>query len=94
MKSWRGALLIFELFLFVLILVLPQVDLPDLTSHRGGTPIVAKLKVAAAPVLGVASTPTDSQQPRHTGEAQNQHFGSVVHRNPHSLRSLLCSLIC
>lgn len=52
MKPWRWALLIFELFLFALILVLPQVDLPDFAFHRDSAPIVAKSKLSSAPVLG------------------------------------------
>jgi hypothetical protein len=33
MKGWRWGILLFELFLFALILVLPQVDLPDFAFH-------------------------------------------------------------
>src|SRR5579872_2069399 len=51
MKCWRWALLIFELFLFALILVLPQVDLPDFTFHGGTAPVAAKSRLSAAPIL-------------------------------------------
>ena len=51
MKRWRLALLLWELFLFALILVLPQVDLPDFTFPGGTAPIVAKARLAASPTL-------------------------------------------
>ena len=35
MKFWRWSLLIFELALFAVILILPQVDLPDFTFSGG-----------------------------------------------------------
>ena len=60
MKRWRFALLIWELFLFALILVLPQVDLPDFTFPGGTAPIVAKAKLSSPPTL------TDLPAPAHT----------------------------
>jgi len=50
MKRWQWALLIFELALFALILVLPQVDLPDFTFHSGTAPVVAHSRVIAPPM--------------------------------------------
>ena len=47
MKFWRWTLLIFELLLFAIILVLPQVDLPDFTFHSGTAPVVAKLSLSS-----------------------------------------------
>ena len=35
MKRWQFSILIFELALFAVILVLPQVALPDFTFHAG-----------------------------------------------------------
>lgn len=49
MKRWCWALLIFELLLFALILVLPQVDLPDFTFHGGTAPIVIKSRLSSSP---------------------------------------------
>lgn len=51
MKGWRFALLMFELFLFALILILPQVDLPDFTFPGGTAPIVAKARLSSPPTL-------------------------------------------
>ena len=39
MKHWRFSLLIFELALFAVILILPQVDLPDFTFRAGSAPV-------------------------------------------------------
>lgn len=50
MTRWRWAVLVFELFLFALILILPQVDLPDTAFRDGHTPVAAKLQVNAAPI--------------------------------------------
>jgi hypothetical protein len=59
MRSWKWAILIFELVLVAVILVLPQVDLPDFAFHGGTAPIVAKQRVTphttpAAASLGFA----------------------------------------
>jgi len=53
MKRWQWILLIFELSLFALILVLPQVDLPDFTFHNGTAPVAAHSRVIAPPVRAV-----------------------------------------
>jgi hypothetical protein len=53
MKRWQWTLLIFELALFALILVLPQVDLPDFTFHNGTAPVAAHSRVISAPVRAV-----------------------------------------
>jgi len=57
MKGWRYGLLIFELFLFALILVLPQVDLPDFTFPRGTAPIAAKSRLSSPPAFSVVLDP-------------------------------------
>ena len=94
MKGWRWALLIFELFLLALILVLPQVDLPDVTFRNGTAPIVAKSKLSSAPVLSIGTAPVQSSPPRHIREIRNQPIRPAVHLNRHSLLSLLCTLLC
>jgi hypothetical protein len=50
MKRWQWVLLIFELVLVAAILVLPQVDLPELAFHCGTAPVAAKARVSSAPV--------------------------------------------
>ena len=50
MKRWEWALLIFELALFALILVLPQVELPEFAFQRGTAPIAAKARLSSTSV--------------------------------------------
>jgi hypothetical protein len=94
MKRWRWALLIFELVLFALILVLPQVDLPDFTFHGGTAPIVAKSRLSSVPVLSNVTTAAQVGSLRDIGETRSQPIRPAVHLNPHSLISLFCILLC
>jgi hypothetical protein len=94
MKSWRWILLNFELFLFALILVLPQVDLPDFTFHGGTAPVVAKAKVSSPPVLSAITTPGESRLAQPRQEARNQPVRRAIPLKPHTLLSLLCTLLC
>lgn len=93
MRPWRWALLSFELFLIVLIFVLPQVDLPDFTFHRGSAPVLAKSRLSSAPVLAVVTAPLQSPLPRHIGEIQSQPIRPAV-PTAHFLLSLFCTLLC
>jgi hypothetical protein len=94
MKGWRWGILLFELFLFALILVLPQVDLPDFAFHRGTAPIVARSQVCAQPVLTAVTVPTLSQPTKQFGNGEERHLGLVSHALPRSLLTLLCTLLC
>jgi hypothetical protein len=94
MKLWRWTLLIFELFLFALILVLPQVDLPDFTFHGGTAPIVAKSKLSSPPVLSSITTPVQSRLQQHVREMRNQPVRPALRLKPNALLSLLCTLLC
>lgn len=51
MTRWGWVLLIFELFLFVVILIHPDVDLPDTAFRDGNSPVLATLQVTTAPVI-------------------------------------------
>lgn len=42
-------------FLMVLILVLPDVDLPDFTFHRGTAPVVVHAQATAAPAAATVA---------------------------------------
>jgi hypothetical protein len=94
MKLWRWILLYFELFLFALILVLPQVDLPDFTFHGGTAPVAAKAQVSSPPVLSSIITPGQSPMPRPFPETPNQPVKPATRVKPHALLSLLCTLLC
>jgi hypothetical protein len=45
MKRWQLSILIFELALFAVILVMPQVALPDFTFHDGTAPVTAHARL-------------------------------------------------
>jgi hypothetical protein len=94
MGRWRWALLIFELFLFVLILILPQVDLPDFAFHRETAPITAKAKLTSPPVLVMAAAPVESQPTPSRSDPQNEPVASVLVRGPLSALVVLCTLRC
>jgi len=93
MSRWRWVLLIFELVLFAVILVLPQVDLPDFTFHGGTAPVVAKAKLSV-PVPSIIRMPV-AHRPLTTvaiGLAHPENFRLAL--DPNALLSLFCTLIC
>jgi hypothetical protein len=94
MKGWRWGILIFEMFLFALILVLPQVDLPDFAFHRGTAPIVARARASAPPMLAAGTFPTRSRPTIQFGQEDKQRCRLSNHAAPRSLLSLLCTLLC
>jgi hypothetical protein len=47
-------LLLFELVLFAVILILPQVDLPDFTFHKGTAPVAVHVQASSPPVRTVS----------------------------------------
>ena len=58
MKRWRLSLLIFELALFALILILPQVALPDFAFAGGNAPVTAHARVCqSVPGAAIAAQP-------------------------------------
>ncbi len=52
-NSWSVAILVGMMVLFVLILVLPQVDLLDTAFHRDSAPTAIKARSTSAPVFAV-----------------------------------------
>ena len=94
MKRWRLALLIFELALFAIILVLPQVDLPDFTFHGGTSPVATQARLASAVARVAVAIP---MQPWLAGPALEA-FPLTSERPDFysfdSRLSLLCTLIC
>jgi hypothetical protein len=94
MKGWLWGILLFELFLFALILVLPQVDLPDFTFHSGTAPIVAKARVSSPPLLTTVTVTTMSRPTLHFSQGDTQRFGLANHATPQSLLTLLCTFLC
>jgi hypothetical protein len=93
MRSWRLSLLIFEILLFALILVLPQVDLPDFTFHGGTAPVVAKAKSSSPPAF-VTVAPVVPEFLRPVRPLQIDPIGSLSHTRTKSVLSLHCVLLC
>ena len=94
MKRWHWALLIFELLLFVVILALPQVDLPDFAFHRGNAPIVARARISSPPILSAVTGPIQTRAEQHCESAKAERLKPTVHSDSHSLLSLFCSYLC
>jgi hypothetical protein len=94
MKRWQFAILIFELALFAVILVLPQVALPDFTFHDGTAPVTAHARLCdRAPAAAIAVVhqvlPTEPLV-RVGGEISDVPAPPAVHAR----LSRLCVLIC
>src|SRR5437667_6856433 len=49
MTRWSWAVLVFELLLITIILILPQVDIPDTAFHCGTAPVLAKARLTSQP---------------------------------------------
>jgi hypothetical protein len=94
MKRWQFSFLIFELVLFAVILVLPQVALPDFTFHNGTAPVAAHSRVCDQPhATAIAATPQIlSSEPiaQVAGEIPDAPAPPAIH----SRLSRLCVLIC
>lgn len=93
MTRWRWALLVFELFLFALILILPQVDLPDFTFHGGTAPVIAKARFSPPPMFASANHSPSIQMP-HFIQEQPRSNDVFVEPGSGSAFSLLCVLRC
>lgn len=94
MTRWGWVLLIFELFLFVVILIHPDVDLPDTAFRDGNSPVLAKLQVTAPPVMAVSITRISTGFPHPIEAAVQKDLPSSERTSPATLRSLLCTLLC
>jgi hypothetical protein len=91
---WRWVVLILELALFAIILVLPQVDLPDFTFRSGMTPIVLHSRLCSSPlVVAVAVTPLVLFH-RQMMEAPGKILDLPAPSTRGSHLSQLCTLIC
>jgi hypothetical protein len=94
MTRWRWALLIFELLLIALILVLPQVDLPDYTFHSGTAPVAAKARLSSASSgASVIIVRTQMMMARTFLEARNDSREASAHTGSGILLELLCTFV-
>ena len=94
MTRWGWVLLIFELFLFVVILIHPDVDLPDTAFRDGNSPVLAKLQVTAAPVMAAGITRLSTGSPHQIEGAIQRDLPLSRQTSPATLRLLLCTLLC
>jgi hypothetical protein len=95
MTRWRWALLLFELFLIALILVLPQVDLPDFTFHGGNAPVAAKARVSSASSgAGVEIAQARALLPSRHLESHQEKTGIPLIFGSSVVLSMLCTFLC
>ena len=95
MTRWRWALLIFELLLIALILVLPQVDLPDYTFHSGTAPVAAKARVSSASSgSGVSLAHVKVALPTRHVEDHQDNGGALGSSDSDVLLAMLCTFLC
>jgi len=94
MKRWQWALLIFELVLFALILVLPQVELPEFTFHGGTAPIAAKARLSVTRVHPAAVIQLPMSIPGRILETLAETRMVLLPARQETRLSLLCTLIC
>jgi hypothetical protein len=82
------------LFLIVLILVLPQVDLPDTAFHRGTAPVDVHARVTSAPGLLSMGTVSSFCFSAHTASSCREHVMVLAHASSSSLPLLHRALRC
>jgi len=93
-SRWKWILLMTELVLFAVILILPQVDLPDFTFHGGSAPVVAKARISHVPVQAVMGA-FSGLLLLSRRVCSLRDFTAALPTKEHHLRlSLLCTLLC
>lgn len=95
MSRWRWALLIFELVLFAVILILPQVDLPDFTFHGGTAPVAMKARLSRGTARSsIVNNPVALPSPVPLLEGRIETENSPIATDANTRLSLLCTLTC
>ena len=94
MKRWKWVLLIFELILVAVILILPQVNLPDFAFHGGNAPIAAKARTSSRPTTMPAVVTAIVNPPALMLESRAEQAGPLASNESAGRLSLLCTLIC
>ena len=94
MNRWQWALLIFELALFALILVLPQVELPEFAFQRGTAPIAAKARLSSTSVRPAVALQLPMSIPGRILESLAETRLVLSPARSQTRLSLLCTLIC
>jgi hypothetical protein len=82
------------LFLITLILILPEVDLPDTAFHGGSAPVDVHARVTSAPSLLSVGTTVPFSFSHHTASRRREHSLVFAHASPSFLPLLHRSLRC
>src|SRR5438874_13106014 len=94
MKRWQWVLLIVELALFAIILILPQVDLPDFTFHGGTAPTAMKARISPVPArIAIVIAPSMSVLEQDV-RLRTDTMVSSAPSTAYSCLLLFCVLIC
>ncbi len=95
MPRWKWALLLTELVLFALILILPQVALPDFTFHSGTAPVSVKLRSSSgSSAIHVIAGLTSLVLPHPAVEPRADKDLFLTTEGGHTRLALFCVLIC
>ena len=94
MSRWRWTLLIFELLLFTVILILPQVELPDFTFHGGTAPVVMKTRLSSKTAPASVVNPVQLAMPIPIVERRIEINDPPSVTDADTRLSLLCTLNC
>ncbi len=94
MTRWRLVVLIFELTLFAIILILPQVDLPDFTFRIGMAPVVLHSRICSSPLLIAVAVTLLVLFPRQMTRAPGKILDIPAPSTRGARLSRLCTLIC
>jgi hypothetical protein len=87
-------LLMMELALFAIILIHPDVDLPEFTFHTGNAPVTAKHRFSIAPVMVANVTAAATLLSPPVYERVSEAPEAETSQTLHVRLSMLCSLIC
>ncbi len=94
MKRWTMALLLFELILFAIILILPQVELPEFAFRAGAAPVLAKASVTAPPASLSLEATTTIPLPEHVLRPLPGEEELLTTARSESQLIRLCALLC
>jgi hypothetical protein len=94
MSRWRWTLLIFELLLFAVILILPQVELPDFTFHGGTAPVVMKTRLSSGTARASVVNPVQLPMPVPVLERRLEITDPPSATDADTRLSMLCTLTC
>ncbi|PYV97286.1 MAG: hypothetical protein DMG89_15065 [Acidobacteria bacterium] len=93
LKRWRWVLLMMELALFAIILIHPNVDLPEFTFRSGYAPVTAKLRFSVTPVM-LSSLVASPILPSPAISEKVSGSGPRTSKTLDLRLALLCTLIC